>query len=59
KEAWQKCSELVENHDRGMCEAYREQIDTLLVFAGLFSAVVTAFTVESYHWLHADAADAS
>ncbi|EJD42105.1 hypothetical protein AURDEDRAFT_68014 [Auricularia subglabra TFB-10046 SS5] len=34
-----------------MCDAYREQIDTLLVFAGLFSAVVTAFAAESYQWL--------
>ncbi|EJD43456.1 hypothetical protein AURDEDRAFT_26187, partial [Auricularia subglabra TFB-10046 SS5] len=42
-----------------LCEAYREQIDTLLVFAGLFSAVVTAFTIESYQWLHNDAGDVS
>ncbi|KZV96318.1 hypothetical protein EXIGLDRAFT_643245, partial [Exidia glandulosa HHB12029] len=42
-----------------MCESYREQIDTLLVFAGLFSAVVTAFAIESYQWLQDDPADAS
>lgn len=59
KEAWQRCSELAERYDKGMCEAYREQIDTLLVFAGLFSAVVTAFTVESYQWLYTDAGDVS
>ncbi|EJD48842.1 hypothetical protein AURDEDRAFT_26511, partial [Auricularia subglabra TFB-10046 SS5] len=34
-------------------------IDTLLVFAGLFSAVVTAFTIESYQWLQNDSDDAS
>ncbi|EJD36684.1 hypothetical protein AURDEDRAFT_23862, partial [Auricularia subglabra TFB-10046 SS5] len=51
--------ELAEKHDTGMCVAYREQIDTLLVFAGLFSAVVTAFTVESYQWLHSDPGDVS
>ncbi|EJD42776.1 hypothetical protein AURDEDRAFT_22982, partial [Auricularia subglabra TFB-10046 SS5] len=38
---------------------FRDEIDTLLVFAGLFSAVVTAFTVESYQWLHDDSGDAS
>ncbi|KAF9256187.1 hypothetical protein L218DRAFT_911627, partial [Marasmius fiardii PR-910] len=32
-------------------KGYKEDIDTLLVFAGLFSAVVTAFAVESYHLL--------
>ncbi|EJD44293.1 hypothetical protein AURDEDRAFT_20255, partial [Auricularia subglabra TFB-10046 SS5] len=30
-----------------LCKGYREEIDTLLVFAGLFSAVVTAFAIES------------
>ncbi|EJD48860.1 hypothetical protein AURDEDRAFT_60414, partial [Auricularia subglabra TFB-10046 SS5] len=59
RESWQKCSELIEKYDKGLCEAYREQIDTLLVFAGLFSAVVTAFTIESYQWLHDDSGDVS
>lgn len=51
EESWDKCAKLAKEYDRGLCEAYREQIDTLLVFAGLFSAVVTAFTTESYQWL--------
>ncbi|KAK1226665.1 hypothetical protein PQX77_010344 [Marasmius sp. AFHP31] len=37
--------------DDGFVNGWKEDIDTLLVFAGLFSAVVTAFTVESYQWL--------
>ncbi|KAF9256296.1 hypothetical protein L218DRAFT_848219, partial [Marasmius fiardii PR-910] len=40
-------------------EGYEDDIDTLLVFAGLFSAVVTAFTIESYQWLQEDPADTS
>ncbi|KAF9256905.1 hypothetical protein L218DRAFT_832414, partial [Marasmius fiardii PR-910] len=36
---------------------YKEDINTLVVFAGLFSAVVTAFTIESYQWLQEDPAD--
>ncbi|EJD49959.1 hypothetical protein AURDEDRAFT_20414, partial [Auricularia subglabra TFB-10046 SS5] len=57
--AWQNCYKAVERHDKDLCQAYREQIDTLLVFAGLFSAVVTAFAVESYQWLQDDPADTS
>ncbi|EJD48863.1 hypothetical protein AURDEDRAFT_29010, partial [Auricularia subglabra TFB-10046 SS5] len=51
--------ELVAKYDKELCDGYREQIDTLLVFAGLFSAVVTAFTIESYQWLHNDSGDVS
>ncbi|KAF9263857.1 hypothetical protein L218DRAFT_836500, partial [Marasmius fiardii PR-910] len=38
-------------------EGFRDDIDTIVLFAGLFSAVVTAFTVESYQWLQEDPAD--
>ncbi|KAF8990451.1 hypothetical protein BDZ89DRAFT_1195172 [Hymenopellis radicata] len=31
-------------------------MNSILIFAGLFSAVVTAFTIESYQWLEADPA---
>ncbi|EEB99793.1 hypothetical protein MPER_00435, partial [Moniliophthora perniciosa FA553] len=40
-----------------MVKGWRDDIDTLLVFAGLFSAVVTAFAIESYQWLDEDPAD--
>ncbi|ESK83073.1 hypothetical protein Moror_16929, partial [Moniliophthora roreri MCA 2997] len=40
-----------------MVQNWRDDIDTLLVFAGLFSAVVTAFAIESYQWLDVDPAD--
>ncbi|KAI3611610.1 hypothetical protein WG66_007697 [Moniliophthora roreri] len=40
-----------------MVKNYKEDIDTQLVFAGLFSAVVTAFLIESYQWLSEDPAD--
>ncbi|EKM61800.1 uncharacterized protein PHACADRAFT_85211, partial [Phanerochaete carnosa HHB-10118-sp] len=35
----------------------KEDIDTLLVFAGLFSAVMTAFLIESYQLLDEDPSD--
>ncbi|EJD48844.1 hypothetical protein AURDEDRAFT_25043, partial [Auricularia subglabra TFB-10046 SS5] len=56
-ESWQKCAELVAKCDKELCEGYREQIETLIVLAGLVSAVVTAFTVESYKWLQNDSGD--
>ncbi|EJD36342.1 hypothetical protein AURDEDRAFT_19884, partial [Auricularia subglabra TFB-10046 SS5] len=56
-EAWKKYFEVAETYDSGMCQALHQQIDTVL--AGLFSAVVTAFTVESYQWLYDDSGDAT
>ncbi|EEB96472.1 hypothetical protein MPER_04389, partial [Moniliophthora perniciosa FA553] len=44
-------------YDEGMVKNWKEDIDTLLVFAGLFSAVVTAFLIEAYQWLSEDPAD--
>ncbi|KAK1216219.1 hypothetical protein PQX77_021157 [Marasmius sp. AFHP31] len=41
----------VESLDDGLVKGWKDDIDTLLVFAGLFSAVVTAFAIESYQWL--------
>ncbi|KAK1225943.1 hypothetical protein PQX77_011099 [Marasmius sp. AFHP31] len=44
-------------YDEDMSKGWKDDIDTLMVFAGLFSAVVTAFTVESYRWLSTDPED--
>lgn len=57
-DGWKNCARAVEKYDAELCKGYREEIDTLLVFAGLFSAVVTAFTIESYQWLQSDPNDA-
>ncbi|EJD34946.1 hypothetical protein AURDEDRAFT_26386, partial [Auricularia subglabra TFB-10046 SS5] len=55
--AWGECSHHIEEHDEELCKAFRDEIDTLLVFAGLFSAIVTAFSIESYKWLSVSPAD--
>ncbi|KAK7024457.1 hypothetical protein VNI00_016308 [Paramarasmius palmivorus] len=52
--AYEKLQAEVKKYDDGMIAGYKEDIDTLLVFAGLFSAVVTAFLIESYQWLSED-----
>ncbi|KAL1760240.1 hypothetical protein FB107DRAFT_203614 [Schizophyllum commune] len=49
--AWREGTQLVDHLDSSTCRVARENIDTLLVFAGLFSGVATAFIIESYRWL--------
>ncbi|KAL1760597.1 hypothetical protein FB107DRAFT_202794, partial [Schizophyllum commune] len=49
--AWEQLLKMVTRHDAGMCQILREEIDSLLVFAGLFSGVLTAFIMEAYKWL--------
>ncbi|THG92986.1 hypothetical protein EW026_g8113 [Hermanssonia centrifuga] len=51
---WAKMSQKVREVEEGMIKDYKEDIDTLLVFAGLFSAVMTAFIIESYKTLQED-----
>ncbi|KAK7051411.1 hypothetical protein VNI00_004911 [Paramarasmius palmivorus] len=52
--SYEKLQAEVKKYDDGLVLGYKEDIDTLLVFAGLFSAVVTAFLIESYQWLSED-----
>ncbi|KAL1691552.1 hypothetical protein GGG16DRAFT_53342, partial [Schizophyllum commune] len=49
--AYQECTNIVARYDASMCQNLREEIDSLLVFAGLFSGVLTAFITEAYKWL--------
>ncbi|ESK84362.1 hypothetical protein Moror_10171 [Moniliophthora roreri MCA 2997] len=56
-ESWERMLKEASRHDEDMVKGWRDDIDTLLVFAGLFSAVVTAFAIESYQWLDKDPAD--
>ncbi|EMD33931.1 hypothetical protein CERSUDRAFT_117454 [Gelatoporia subvermispora B] len=48
---WPACAAFIKQHDEQMTKNWKEDIDTLLVFAGLFSAVVTAFATQSYAML--------
>ncbi|KAH8822346.1 hypothetical protein DL96DRAFT_1620797 [Flagelloscypha sp. PMI_526] len=44
---WMICNEEAEIYDADMLRGFRDTIDSLLVFAALFSAVVTTFVVET------------
>ncbi|KAF9484102.1 hypothetical protein BDN70DRAFT_196972 [Pholiota conissans] len=43
--------------DKIQCDAWKDEVQNLLIFAGLFSAVVTAFVIESYKFLKPDPND--
>ncbi|KAK1231349.1 hypothetical protein PQX77_005530 [Marasmius sp. AFHP31] len=59
EKAWEEVMKRVEQIDSETEKGWKDDIDTLLVFAGLFSAVVTAFTIESYKWLSEDPSNQS
>ncbi|KAI0759638.1 hypothetical protein BC629DRAFT_1295315, partial [Irpex lacteus] len=53
---WTAMAHAVRNFDEEKVKDCKEDVDTLLVFAGLFSAVLTAFLIESYNNLLEDSA---
>ncbi|EIN07075.1 hypothetical protein PUNSTDRAFT_144636 [Punctularia strigosozonata HHB-11173 SS5] len=56
---WTACARAVKQYDESLVAGWKEEIDSLLVFAGLFSAVLTAFAAESYQMLSTDPAETS
>ncbi|KAH9900018.1 hypothetical protein C8Q73DRAFT_787848 [Cubamyces lactineus] len=56
-EAWRECAKVVKEYNSEIVKRWKAEIDTLLVYAGLFSAVLTAFNVESYSELQPQATD--
>ncbi|KAF9257462.1 hypothetical protein L218DRAFT_935763, partial [Marasmius fiardii PR-910] len=57
QQSWETILRQVDRLDEDQVRGYKEDIDTLLVFAGLFSGVVTAFSIESYKWLTEDSSE--
>ncbi|KAI0640835.1 hypothetical protein C8Q79DRAFT_1122594 [Trametes meyenii] len=47
-DAWANTAEIVKRNSDDMIKRWDAEIDTRLVYAGLFSAVLTAFIVQSY-----------
>ncbi|KAK7043847.1 hypothetical protein VNI00_008012 [Paramarasmius palmivorus] len=52
-----RLAKAVEMYDAALAEGWRDDIDKIPVFSGLFSAVVTAFLIESYKKLEQDPAE--
>ncbi|KIY70521.1 hypothetical protein CYLTODRAFT_347601, partial [Cylindrobasidium torrendii FP15055 ss-10] len=57
KDAPQKLHAMLEKVDRDMCKSWTDDTDALLVFAGLFSAVVTTFSVAVFPWMQTNTPD--
>ncbi|KIJ36349.1 hypothetical protein M422DRAFT_782264 [Sphaerobolus stellatus SS14] len=51
---WDKYCEEARLHDKSMTEGWNADMDVLLVFAALFSAILTAFIIEFYKQLQPD-----
>ncbi|TFK35567.1 hypothetical protein BDQ12DRAFT_635008 [Crucibulum laeve] len=59
EDPWETCHILAKKYDKEMCSAWKDEVDKLLIFAGLFSATVTSFGVESYKMLQDDPTETS
>ncbi|KAI0781897.1 hypothetical protein C8Q75DRAFT_861615 [Abortiporus biennis] len=56
---WTRLAQMLRDYDSVRIKDCKEDIDTLLVFAGLFSAVLSGFTLESYKMMEQDSSDTS
>ncbi|KAG8963525.1 hypothetical protein FRC03_002882 [Tulasnella sp. 419] len=54
---WSTYNKEAEEYDAEMLKGWNNSLDVLLIFAGLFSAVNTAFIIESYKGLSTDPAE--
>ncbi|KAI0742954.1 hypothetical protein C8Q80DRAFT_1191645 [Daedaleopsis nitida] len=57
KEAWSDTAGKIKTYSDEMVARWNSEMDTLLVYAGLFSAILTAFNVQSYQLLTPDPPD--
>ncbi|KAH9038139.1 hypothetical protein EDB84DRAFT_1577455 [Lactarius hengduanensis] len=58
-EIWSICLTHAEKFDRALVESWKGDMDGILIFSGLFSAVVSTFLVDSYKALQPDAGTAT
>ncbi|RDX49640.1 hypothetical protein OH76DRAFT_522713 [Lentinus brumalis] len=54
EDAWTETATIVKEYSDDLVDRWNKEIDTLLVYAGLFSAIQTAFNIELYKRLTPD-----
>ncbi|KAF8351808.1 hypothetical protein F5887DRAFT_873757 [Amanita rubescens] len=54
EKSWEVCDELAQKTDESRYEGWKDDVKNMLIFAGLFSAVVTGFTTQAYPLLLAN-----
>ncbi|TFK86562.1 hypothetical protein K466DRAFT_587126 [Polyporus arcularius HHB13444] len=59
EKVWTEAAEAVKTYHEDLVRRWKEEMDTLLVYAGLFSAVLTAFNVQSYQLLQPGSTDST
>ncbi|PFH48804.1 hypothetical protein AMATHDRAFT_41973 [Amanita thiersii Skay4041] len=55
--SWEHCNSVFQEQVHDICNKWRDEIDKLLIFAGLFSSVVAGFSIQSYAWLQISPSD--
>ncbi|KAI0267358.1 hypothetical protein BC834DRAFT_968872 [Gloeopeniophorella convolvens] len=53
---WSLYGKDAENHDKALIETWRSDMESIIIFAGLYSATLTSFLVDSYKNLQSDPA---
>ncbi|KAI0261944.1 hypothetical protein BC834DRAFT_413694 [Gloeopeniophorella convolvens] len=53
---WSLYNQEAENHDKALIETWRSDMEAIIIFAGLYSATLTSFLVDSYKNLQPDPA---
>ncbi|KAI0760438.1 hypothetical protein C8Q74DRAFT_1296319 [Fomes fomentarius] len=56
---WSAAAEAVKIHHDELVARWKEEMDTLLVYAGLISAILTAFNIQSYQMLQPSPTDST
>ncbi|KAJ3559504.1 hypothetical protein NM688_g305 [Phlebia brevispora] len=59
EEAWETVVDTLKEREKATTDSWKDELNNLLIFTGLFSAIVTAFTVVSLSWLQQDSGDAT
>ncbi|TFK34934.1 hypothetical protein BDQ12DRAFT_564094, partial [Crucibulum laeve] len=54
---WRNYNEEADKYDEVLTNSWKGDMDSILIFAGLFSAALTAFIVQSYQKLQPDSGD--
>ncbi|KAJ3562936.1 hypothetical protein NP233_g9270 [Leucocoprinus birnbaumii] len=57
KDPWETCLKYAKKHVDDETAQWKGEVDSLLIFASLFSGVTAAFAIESYHNVRQDPAD--
>ncbi|KAI0269890.1 hypothetical protein BC834DRAFT_1014428 [Gloeopeniophorella convolvens] len=53
---WSLYGKEAENHDKALIETWKSDMEAIIIFAGLYSATLTSFLVDSYKNLQPDPA---